>query len=209
MLKKVFINLSFVLPIVCLAIFCISCKDDQSHSSENRNTNQVIIFDSIRRVEIDTLVAHINMGLREVGMPQKLVYPKYHPTDTIYYWVVDSQSARISLELNLPQEIVWPTFFVHNGQLVMVRYRYASDIPEAREALECIIYLDKDEIIYAVERGTKLEASETPGMMRQLPHSKSMRSKDELEKLYIDHWQTIISYLQEHKRLPGFLAHYL
>ena len=161
-----------------------------------------IPFDSIEKDRIDTLVKHINDRLPLAGLPKKLAYPKYTVEDTIYYWQVDSNSARISIEFNAPEEIIWPTFFVDQGKLVFVRFRYHSSAFPQPFAMESYIYLKDGKIVHCVERSMKMDASQRPGTLKQFKHVKTTRTYEEVEKDYKEIWDTTVEYMKEHHQFP-------
>lgn len=153
------------------------------------------------------MVRQINIGLGTLGPPQKLPYPLYTPVDTIYYWIVNKHSARISIEWNPPQMTIWPTFFVYKGDLVMVRYRYMTELPPTSYASESMIYLHHEKIVYCEERRIELKEGDFPGMLRQLPFAKSTRTYEEIEKDYKDYWKTVIAYMKQYNALPPMIMY--
>lgn len=192
-----------------VVVFCsmISCGGPQQPNTEiKETTHTTIVFDTVQKARIDSLVETINSGLNATGGPSKIPYPLYSQNDTLYYWEVQDQSARISIEWNLPIEIVWPTFFIYKGELVFVRYRYArNDPPSNSSVFESMIYLDKGVIIYCEERGQPLSEGETPGLLRELEYNRSPRTYGAIEDDYKNHWKTVRAFMKEHNVLPAYI----
>src|SRR5512147_1289129 len=93
--------------------FVVSCSSPKNNPVANVETATSTAFDSLQKTHIDSLVSTINAGLPEVGLPQKLAFPVYQTNDSINYWFLKNDAARISIEWKLPNEVKWPTFFVY------------------------------------------------------------------------------------------------
>lgn len=203
--KQFQLSMAFIL-MALMSCFYWSCKQDSSplsHSDTSPGTP--IPFDSIQKDQIDTIVAHINAQIRAAGPPSKLPYPKYVVEDTLFYWVVDSNSARISIEFNAAQEIIWPTFYLYKGELVFIRFRYHSSGFPQPFASESFIYLNNHKIVYCLERSTKLDPGMPPSSLKQKKHTKSTRTYEEVEKDYKPLWNSTVDYMMEHHCFPpGF-----
>jgi hypothetical protein len=169
-------------------------------------TPTIVVFDTIQKTHIDSIVSIINSGLNASGGPQKLPYPLHNQNDTLYYWEVKNDAARISIEWTLPNEIIWPTFFVYKGELIFVRYRYMyNEPPSNSRAFESMIYLDNGEIVYCEERGQPLLEGEIPGVLRRKEYARSTRSYAEIEKDFVEYWKTVKTFMDDSNVLPSFI----
>lgn len=193
-------NISLFLIGAILLYACTSSKNP----SDNVIKNGAIEFDSIRKAEIDTIINNMEPSIRAVGDPQKLAFPIHNPKDTIVYWLPkDGRSARISIEWKLPDEISWPTFFVHDGELIFVRYRYMYKTPPDLRVAETMIYLNNGKIIYCEERRKPLQPGEMPGSLRKDPLMKSTRTYGEIEKDYKEYWNLVYDFMHKANALPS------
>lgn len=152
------------------------------------------------------MVNIINEGVKEADGPQKLPFPLHNENDTLHYWEVKDDAARISIEWTLPNEIIWPTFFVYKGELIFVRYRYMyQEPPSNSRAFESMIYLENGKIIYCEERGQPLQDGEKPGLLRLKEYSKSTRTYAEIEQDYLNYWKTVKSFMKKNDVLPDYI----
>lgn len=188
-----------------IIILLWSCSSPKQSPPNAPNTETDIVFDSIEKIHIDTIIANIHKTIREAGPAQKIPYTVYDPTDTIYFWILPENSARISLELNLPNGVEWPTFYVHDGDLIYVRYRQAFQDSTNSSASETMTYLCDQKIIYCEERGSTLGPDGYPGYIRQLPFQRSTRKPEEIKGDYHDYWLLILDQMKQHKLKPEFL----
>jgi hypothetical protein len=166
-----------------------ACKPKLSGLSSHGNKK--IEMDSVRKQRIDSLLPEINQYILNAGMPGKIPYPKYNVQDTIYYWLSDDITGRISLELEPPEEVDWPMFFIYKKEIVKIRYRHLTTEYGIRHTYESNIYLDDGEIIYCEDRGKQLEEGEYPGVTRQLPFLPTKRKYAEVESDYKDTWKVV------------------
>jgi len=197
------LNSSFVLFLV---VIISSCGGSRQQTNTKEATPTSIVFDSIQKAGIDSIVNIINAGLKETGGPQKLPYPLHNENDTLHYWEVKDDAARISIEWTLPNEIIWPTFFVYKGELVFVRYRYMHQEPPSNSrAFESLIYLKNGEIVYCDERGQPLQEGEMPGLLRTKEYSRSTRTYAEIEQDYLSYWKTVKSFMEKNDVLPDYI----
>jgi hypothetical protein len=199
-----------IIPITFFFIllgFISSCGGTQQpQTAVNETIHSTIIFDTIQKERIDSMVTIINAGLNATGGPQKIPYPLYNPHDTLYYWELHDDAARISIEWQLPTEIVWPTFFIYKGELVFVRFRYMhQDPPTNSRAFESMIYLENGVIIYCEERGQPLQEGETPAALRLKEYSRSTRTYAEIENDYTDYWKTVRAFMEKNNVLPAYI----
>lgn len=193
------------LTLIGVTAFCFfnSCALKEK-KQDTDSANLTIPFDTVEKQLIDTMVFRINSQLRATGRPQKLAYNLYNPTDSLTYWLVGNQSARVSMEWKLPDGVKWPTFFVYEGELVMVRYRYFLDTPPDSKAYESMIYLNDGKIVYCEERGHALNEGDVPGMIRGLPLERTKRSYAEVEKDYKPYWIDVMAHMKKNNVLPDY-----
>lgn len=193
--------------LACLMVIGLaySCSTAKKQPDAKNTTAQGISFDSVQRAAIEEMIGSINIGLRQVGAPQKLAYPLYNAKDTLLYWIVDGNSARISIEWEKGDEVIWPSFFVKDGDLVYVRYRYVNyDTLNAR-AFESLIYLKEGKIVHCMERGKNLKKGEVAGSLMSSAHTKSTRSYEEVEADYKEYWKMVKEHMEKNGALPDFL----
>lgn len=191
----------------CLITICIahSCSSSEKQADSADTANQVLKFDSLQKPAIQGMVDSINAGLRKVGPPQQLAFPLYNEKDTMLYWILDNQSARISIEFTKGTEVIWPTFFVYKGELVFVRYRYVDYDTTDSKAFECMIYLKDDEVVYCEERGKNMAEGDVPGSLRIQPYTMSTRTTAEIKAEYTDYWEAVKAHMQKNGVLPDFI----
>jgi hypothetical protein len=182
-----------------------SCSTSKKQPETKDAANQVIKFDSLQKTEIEAMVGFINEGLRKVGPPQRLAFPLYNEKDTMLYWIVDNQSARISIEFTKGTEVIWPTFFVYEGDLVFVRNRYVDYDTTDSRAFESLIYLKNGEVVFCDERGKPMQKGDFPGSLMTKAYSKSTRSKQEIEADYKEYWEAVKAHMEKNGVLPDFL----
>lgn len=204
---RLFLTLGITVVMVCFFYACRSPQNQPAKTSPD-NTTQATA-DSLLKQEIFTMIDSINAGVRRIGMPNKLPYSVYNTADTIFYWIVDGQSARISIAMSPPEQTMWPTFFIYKGEMVMVRFRYYNPTPPQPYTSESMIYLRKGKIVYCEERRMDLKEGEMPGLLKQKPYTVSTRSPEEIEKDYIEHWKAISAYMREYNRIPPIIANAL
>ncbi len=209
MCKKSLLNSFEVFSFFFLSlVFIISCSSPKQQPSGTSASSYEIIFDTIEKARIDTLVESIHKEIREnMGPAQKIPYTLYTPTDSIGFWILHNEKgARITLQLNMPDGAVnWPTFYVYDGELIFVRYRESVQDSTTLNGLETMIYLLNNKIVYCQEHGAKIEAGYSPGVIRRLPFTKSTRSPDEITSDYHKYWLLVLDQMKQNKVLPEFL----
>jgi hypothetical protein len=191
----------FNIVLLCFS-FLFACQPDQHSTGKMTPPGQAIVADTTQKKIIDVMVDSINAGLRRIGPPQKIPYQIVNPTDTIYYWIVDGNSARISIELSPPDGVIWPTFFIYKGDLVYVRYRYYTKLLPAPHAFESITYLKDGKIVYCNERWVDLPGGSAPGNLKQVQYKVSKRTAEEIESDFLPLWKTVTAYMKERNALP-------
>lgn len=181
--------------VLLIGIYCIlsfGCKKQDS-TQENRFSSEP---DSLKRLEIEAIVNNINDTVNAHGLPEQLPFPVFNANDTIDYWTLEGKPARISVSLNYPDKVIWPTFFVDKNELVLVRYRLWSKegTPFVRETLT---YLNGKDIVYCMERRMNLPEDGLPLYLREMPFTECERTDEEIRKDYESYWNTIREYLEE------------
>jgi hypothetical protein len=198
------IGLTRVMLLGLCAISLSACQpkaplqgDGNDGKMQEAGEQDKIRMDTLLKIQIDTIVSNINKSLRDAGIPpNKIPYPIHNQEDTIYYWLNPDYSGRVSLEME-PEDIVdWPLYYIYNKEIIMVRYRYFSNVPGNRKAYESFIYLDKGEIVYCEDRGRDMAEGEAPYVIRQLTHSPSTRTVEEIKADYIGTWDKILPLLK-------------
>lgn len=188
-----------------IASLTYACSPSKKQPDAEGAVNQEVKFDSLHKPAIDAMVDSINAGLRRVGPPQRLAYPLYNAKDTMLYWILDNQSARISIEFTKGTEVIWPTFFVYESELVFVRNRYANYDSTDAKVFEHMIYLKDGKIAYCEEREMKLEKGDVPASLRIQPYTMSTRTTAEIKAEYSDYWEAVKAHMQKNEVLPDFI----
>jgi hypothetical protein len=184
------------LPCLMLCIlFFVACKPKLPGSAEQVTDH--VVMDTIQKRRIDTLITEVNKVILSLGMPNKIPYPVYTIKDTIYYWLSDEYTGRISIELEPPDEVNWPMFFIYKKELIKIRYRHLFLESGIRYAYESNIYFNKGKIIYCDERKRVIADGEHAGLIRQFSFEPSHRSYKEIEGDYLDTWKKILVVLRE------------
>ena len=168
--------------------------------------NVPVIFDSLRKVAIDSLVQQINdiSNARRLNA-KKIPYPAYNTTDSIGYLLTDDHHGRLSMNTHPDSNIVWPYFWVYNGELILMRLRKAIRTPEERFASETVVYFDKGKIVYCNERKKVLSEGEIPGAVQNVPFMKSPRSYSEIEQESSRYWLEVTNEMKKQKVLPEWI----
>jgi hypothetical protein len=193
--------------LICLitAGLAYACSPSEKQPDTLDAVNHEVKFDSLHKPVIDGMVDSINAGLRKVGPPQQLAFPLYNEKDTMLYWILDNQSARISIEFSKGTEVMWPTFFVFKGDLVFVRYRYANYDTTVSKVFEHMIYLKDGEVAYCEERGQNMAKGDVPASLRIQPYTMSTRTTAEIKAEYSDYWEAVKAHMQKNGVLPDFI----
>ena len=178
----------------CLFLFTLatveSCKPGDSTSSMNSEADYSQPADSIRKKDVEVQVENINAKLRTATL-KRIPYPAEGSLDTLDYWELNNKPIRISLRVMRGDMELWPTFFVQDDQLILVRYRTWSKAPPMPWAEENMIYLRDGRIFYCDERRSDLPDNSIPANVRMIPFNMSAKSFTELENKYKADWQKI------------------
>jgi hypothetical protein len=195
------------ITVVMVSSFFCACRSPQNQPAKNSpDTITQAAADSLIKQQIYIMVDSINAGVRRIGMPNKLPYGVYNPADTIFYWIVDGASARISIAMSPPEQTMWPTFFIYKGEMVMVRFRYYNPTAPQPYTSESMIFLRQGKIVYCEERRMELKEGEMPGLLKQKPYTVSTRTPEEIEKDYKEHWKAVSAYMREYNAIPPVIA---
>ncbi len=194
-----------------LFIFLGACIGPKSDSKDHKNEQQpnFAIYDTLAKAKTDSLLTLIHETINSAGPASKIPYTLHDPTDTIYFWTLDNQIARISLELNIPNGISWPVFYLYRGDLIYIRYRYYLDSPEGSVARESMIYFEQNRIAYCEERILEMEPGGVPAGLRAQTFSTSTRSVEEIEADYKDLWQIVLNEMEKYKDLPDYMKKFM
>lgn len=114
---------SFLL-ITLLSLLLIRCTSSDRPSVQLTPSRPYsVIEDTLLRNDVQKLVAAINANLKQ-GEHGFIPFPEEHGiTDSIEYWRTEGHPTRISLQMDSPEKMVWPTFFLKDGKIILVRYR--------------------------------------------------------------------------------------
>lgn len=187
---------------------CISPKSDSKGSVDNGKPD-FTAFDTLAKANTDSLLNQIHQEINSAGPPSKIPYTIHDPTDTIYFWTLDNQMARISLELNVPNGIRWPVFYLYRGDLIYIRYRYFLDSPDGSVVRESKIYFDDNRIGYCEERSLEMESGGMPSGLRSQPFFTSTRTVEAIESDYNDLWQIVLREMEKYKDLPDYMKRFI
>lgn len=156
-------------------------------------------YDSIKAIPIETIVSEINEGVSKQGAPIQIPFPIYNAADTLKYWIVNNEPARISVNLIYPNKAVWPTFFVKDNELVFVRHRmWIQEHPAY--ARERMIYLDGGKIVYCEERSMDLNQGDVPAYIREIPFSICLDPEKEIKEDYERYWKSVQEFMSKNKK---------
>ncbi len=179
-----------------LAFIAFSCTNQKSNARVDAIKEDFSNLDTTQIMNIENAVNIINAAVQEQGYPQQIPFPHYNPLDTIKYWSLDGKPSRVQVYLKFADKKIWPTFFVHNGELIMVRYRLWSHEKD-QYALENLSYIQKGEIIYCLERKMELQPGDEPVLLRDTEFSACKRSTQEIERDYHEYWIAIKDFLDK------------
>ena len=181
-------GIAFLIPI--LLIYGISCH--QEHTNESLDSREEVsnLPDTVQKQEIDSFIALINDSVQLQTPPFKIPFPVYNETDTIKYWLYNGKPAMAYVNLVFPDKLIWPTFYIENGELVFVRYRYWGQTYPSF-ALENLTYLNENKIVYCLERKMDLNPGDLPGLLRDKDFSVCSRSHADIKDDYEKYWAEI------------------
>jgi len=186
-----------------------SCRNNGNSVNSDTPIDKTapIVFDSIRKLKIDSQAMKINALVNvKKTTARKIPYPVYNPTDSIGFLITEEDHhARISMNTHPDSNIVWPYFWIYDGELILIRLRKYQNDPESRSASETVIYFDKGRIIYCNERKKMLEESEIPGAVQNEPFVKSQRSYSEVEQEGLKYWSEVYNEMKKQKVLPEWI----
>lgn len=181
---------SLLFLIFLFFIYGTSCNDQHKVVSSKPPTEITFVQDTLQKQEIDSLVAQINEAGRLQAAPFKIPFPFYNEHDTIKYWIRNGEPSMVSVNLIYPDRVIWPTYYLENGKLVFVRYRYwAQSYPSF--ALENVTYLNENKIVYCLERNIELKAGEMPGLLKDKDFSICSRPQSDIKNDYERYWSNI------------------
>ena len=185
--------------------FACSAVNKQPDKAKNEFISAVVSFDTLQKAHIDTITYEIKGQIRQIGKPQKLVFPAYSQSDTIYYWVLmDGKSACFSINWHINEkESIWPTFFVYDGQLIHARLMHSDNTPGKKSVSESMTYLEDGKIIWCEERGGSPNENERPMVVRMRNFTKSTKSYNEIEEEVIGSWEKLYDFMKKENAMPS------
>ncbi len=151
--------------------------------------------DTLLRNDIQKVVAEINAKLNQGEHGYLPLAQEHGKTDSIEYWIIDGRPSRISLQLDSPEKMVWPTYFLKDGKIIMVRYRNWSKTPPTPYGEELMVYYKDGQAFYCDERRMDLPNNMPPANIRTLPYTLSPRPLAQIESYYTTYWNQITSAL--------------
>jgi len=176
--------------LLLFSIYGNSCNDQHKKVSSKPSEEITFIQDTLQKKEIDSLVAQINEAVRLQPDPFKIPFPVYNEKDTIKYWIRNGETSLVSVTISYPDRVIWPMFYVKNGELVFVRYRYwAQSYPSF--AMENMIYLNANKIVYCLERKIELKNGDMPGLLREKDFSNCSSPQSNIKDVYEKYWANI------------------
>jgi hypothetical protein len=179
----------------------ISCGEiEKNKVNDPATSTNVSPYDSIQARPLKAIVDEINLAVRDHGAPIKVPFPVYNPDDTLKYWIVNNEPAMIYANLQYPDKAIWPTFFIRDNKVVMVRYRY-WDKSEKPFVFERLMYLNDDnKIVHCEERKIDLQPDEMPVSLRLKSFTVCVTPEAELKKDYEAYWKTFQQAVQENQK---------
>jgi len=164
-----------------------------------------IVFDTLKKGMIDSLAMNINALVSSKNIrSKKIPYPVYNASDSIGFLFTEDHHGRISMNMHPDSNIVWPYFWIYDGNLILMRLRMYNREPE-RNASETVVYFDKGKIVYCNERKKVLDPNEIPGAVQNEPFIKSPRSYGDLEQLSKKYWGEVTSEMKKQNVLPDWI----
>ncbi len=182
---------------ICLTYFIIfACVKQPKQNFTEPSVALSAEYDTLQRNHVQTLVNQINEAVQLQGSPEKLPFPIFNSLDTLKYWRVNGVPARISAALAFPDKIVWPTYFIHEGEIILIRYRMWS-IPAPSYAIETITYLQKGKVVYCNERKIDLKPEELPANLRGLDFTPCGEANTIIGNAPYEYWKTIKEFMNQ------------
>lgn len=185
-----------LLVISCVIALCTQCKPQESTPILLAPSHPYSVdADTLIRNEIQKEVEVLNSKLQQgehgflafTGDPSK--------TDSVEYWAVDNRPIRISLKLDSPEAMTWPTFFLKDGKIILVRYRNWSKALPMPWAEESMVYYKDGQAFYCDERRMDLPDNMPPANLRTMPFVRSARALSQIEENYTGYWKQILDVL--------------
>jgi hypothetical protein len=192
----------------CMYFMVSSCSNQAAGSSQETpiDPNAPVAFDSVKKAAIDTMAMKINEIVNQNRyQAKKIPNPVYTPTDSIIYLLTDDHHARISMNMHPDSNIIWPYFWVYNGQVILMRLRTYSKSDNSRSASETVVYLDNGKIVYCQERKKTLDANEIPGAVQVEPFVKSSRTYSDLDSEFKKYWTEVTGEMKKNNVLPDWI----
>jgi len=170
-----------------------ACSVKNKNKSESFGSVDQERIDSLK-IKIDTLINILNREINQNGEVGMVPFPVYNELDTIRYWSIDGVPIRVSAALAYPDKIVWPTYYIQDGKIIHVRYRFWSRSAPSY-ASEHMLYIHNDKTFYCQERRMDLDAEQTPYSLRSKEFSLCTEPPRDVEENYQAYWTAINTYL--------------
>lgn len=182
---------------VLLALIFISCSEIRKNKEiDTATSTNASPYDSLQAKSQKAIVDEINLAVRNQGAPIKVPFPVYNANDTLKYWMVNNEPVMIYANLQYPDKAVWPTFFIRDNKVVMVRYRH-WDKSETPYVFERLMYLNENKIVHCEERKIDLQPNEMPVSLRAKSFTVCVTPEAELKKDYESYWTAFQQAVQE------------
>ena len=189
-------NFLFIFAVIAPLFF--SCQNKVKTEYSTGLSTPVSVYDSTRAKEIEAIVNEINVGVSQQGPPYRMPFPVYNAGDTLDYWIVNNEPARISVNLIYADKVIWPTFFVKDKELILVRYREWVQVYPSY-ARERMVYLDNGKIVYCEERSMDLTPGDIPAYLRDKPFSLCSKTEPAIKEDYEGYWKSIQDFLAQNQ----------
>jgi hypothetical protein len=176
-----------------------ACDNNGKNNDQQVEPPEFIQVDSVKKKQIDQRIDSINQKIVIAQNREKFSFPLLAPEDSIEYWTVDGETKRISMFMTPDSQIVWPTYFMDDGKLLLIRFRYGVDSQYQPWAMEKMMYLENNQVVHCEERRTRLSPGETPGYLRTLPFQLCTESADSIVSVYITMLDKLNNAIAEHE----------
>jgi len=196
------------LSIIGFAILNYSCTPEKEnntvHQDENKTLKEesLISYDTFQRNLLDTFVLQIsNEGIFK-RVPEKVSFPIDNPTDSLEYWVVAKGTAQIMAKIRSVDRMAWPTFYIRNNELFLVRFRYWAKTPPMYSR-ETMLYYHDNKVVYCKERSLQMSGNDLPYLLRRVEFNTCTRSLEVMENEYLKYWKAVKPFADSILHIPN------
>lgn len=192
MIKAIF----SILVAACIFVVFSQCKPQESTPVLLAPSRAYSVdADTLIRNEIQKEVEVLNSKLQQGEHGFVALSGDPSKKDSIEYWLADGKPIRISLKLDSPEAMTWPTFFLKDGKIILVRYRNWSKALPMPWAEESMVYYKDGQAFYCDERRMDLPDNMPPANLRTMPFVRSARALSQIEENYTGYWKQILDVL--------------